>query len=285
MKKILLLLSGLVWGVSLHAGIIRVVAAENFYGDVALMLGQPYVQVTSVLMNPASDPHLYSPTPDVAKAVENADIVIENGLGYDVWMDDLYASSSQKAMMINVGSVLEVPMGHNPHIWYSPVTMPVFAKAFTAKLIMLDPADTSVYQKNLAYVLQRATLLQFQVDKTRKQVSGMRITVTEPIFNDMAHALDLKILNDPFAWEIMNGANISPRDIAAFQQSLNTKAASLLIYNNQVTDPTTSQLKALAIKNGIPVIGVSELMPPSQHYYQWMQDTLAQVSVSLGAVK
>ncbi len=267
----------------MHAGIIRVVAAENFYGDVALMLGQPYVQVTSVLVNPVVDPHLYSPTPQVAEEVAHADIVIENGVGYDVWMDQLYASGNQKAKLINVGNLLAVPMGHNPHIWYSPVTMPVFAKAFTAELIVLDPTDSSVYQKNLAYVLQRATLLQFQVNKTQKQVAGKSIAVTEPIFNDMAHALDLKILNDPFAWEIMNGANISPADIAAFETSLNTKAVSLLIYNNQVTDPTTEQLKALAIKNGIPVVGVSELMPESSHYYQWMQNIVVDVAVALGA--
>ena len=285
MKK-LGFLFGMLWiSLSLYAnpGLIRIVAAENFYGSVAQNIGAPYVQVTSILTNPVADPHSFNAGADVAKAVDQANIVIENGAGYDAWMDHLYQSSSKKAVLINVGSLMNVLPSMNPHIWYAPQTMPAFAQALTARLCALDPIHASDYQKNLSYFLQRASLFNFRVNKVRTQVRGDSITATEPVFDDLAQALGLTIVNMPIQWKVMNGVPLSPQEIIDFETTLNNKAVKLLVYNDQVVDPVVEQFKAIAQKNNIPVVGVSELMPEGSTYYGWMHKNLLNVAAALGA--
>jgi zinc/manganese transport system substrate-binding protein len=284
MRKLSVLLSILGMSASLYAnpGLIQIVAAENFYGSVAQNIGAPYVQVTSVLNNPVADPHSFSAGADVAKAVDKANIVIENGAGYDVWMDRLYQASSKKAVLINVGNIMNVLPSQNPHIWYAPQTMPAFAQALTLRLSALDPAHASEYQKNLSYFLQRANLFNFRVTKVRRQVTGESMTATEPVFDNLATALGLKILNMPIQWKVMNGVPLSPQEIIAFETSLSAHQVKVLVYNNQVVDPVVEQFKAIAQQNNIPVIGVSELMPANTTYYHWMHQNLENVAHALG---
>src|SRR3990167_10509731 len=104
---------------------IQIATAENFYGDVAQSIGSANVSVYSVMSNPNQDPHMFSASPKVAMLIHDANIIVENGVGYDAWMDNLYASSSKKASMINVGNLMGKVPGANPHIWYDPNTMPV----------------------------------------------------------------------------------------------------------------------------------------------------------------
>ena len=283
-KKLGFLCGAICMSISLHAnsGLIRIVAAENFYGSVAQNIGAPYVQVTSILTNPVSDPHSFNAGADVAKSVDQANIVIENGLGYDAWMDDLYQSSAQKAVLINVSHLLKVLPSANPHIWYAPQTMPVFAQALTARLCNLDPRHASEYRKNLSYFMQRANLFNFQVNKVRLQVSGQSITATEPVFNDLGQALNLKIVNAAIQVKVMNGVPLSPQEIIIFENTLNAKEVKMLVYNDQVVDPLVEQFKAIAQKNNIPVVGVSELMPEDTTYYHWMHENLVHVALALG---
>lgn len=70
-----------------------VVAAENFYGDVAQQLGGDYVAVTSILSNPDQDPHLFEASPKTARQLHDARVVIYNGADYDPWMAKLLAAS------------------------------------------------------------------------------------------------------------------------------------------------------------------------------------------------
>ncbi len=284
-KKTGLLMGAMLFTAMAYAnpGLIQIVAAENFYGSVAQNIGAPYVQVTSVLNNPVADPHSFSAGADVAKAVDHANIVIENGAGYDAWMDALYQASPKKAVFMNVADIMKVAPTQNPHIWYAPQTMPAFAQALTLRLCALDPQHSSDYQKNLSYFLQRANLFNFRVTKVRRQVAGEAMTATEPVFDNLAVALGLQILNEPIQWKVMNGVPLSPQEIIDFEASLQSGTVKLLIYNNQVVDPVVEQFKALAQKNGVPVVGVSELMPAGSTYYHWMHENLVNVAAALGA--
>lgn len=261
---------------------VHIVAAENFYGDVAQTIGGSDVTVTSIMNNPNQDPHLFNASPAVAIAIAKADIVVENGVGYDAWMDKLYASSNQKAFMLNVGDLMHRAPGDNPHIWYDPATMPLFAKALAAKLTIMDPAHKDDYQRNLAAFLQLGAGYQQQIATLKAQVAGEQITATEPVIGDLAAALGLVMLNSQFQRDVMNGADLSPMEIAQFQQTLVQHQVKLLVYNSQVMDPTTTHLKALALQNNIPVIGVTETMPSGLHYYAWMQTELSAIARALG---
>lgn len=280
MKKIIaFLISALITSNAFAA--IQIVAAENFYGDVAQSIGGNHVSVYSIMRNPNQDPHIFSASPEIAERVAQANVVIENGVGYDAWMNHIYAASAKKAVLINVGHLMGKKPGANPHIWYNPETMPVFAKTLTLALSKLDPANEKTYQKNLQVFLKQSTAYQEAVATVRKQVAGMSIAATEPVFGYLAAALGLKVLDQKFQWDLMNGTDLSPSEVSKFIRELNTKAVKLLVYNSQVIDPTTVNIRTLALKDHIPVVGVSETMPPKQHYYSWMYSELTAVASAL----
>jgi hypothetical protein len=106
--------------------VIRVVAAENEYGNVAAQIGGKYVSVTSVESNPNTDPHTYEVSPGVAQAVSAAQVVIQNGVGYDDFMTKIEsASANSKRRVIDVQHLLGLPDSTpNPHLWYNPTTCP-----------------------------------------------------------------------------------------------------------------------------------------------------------------
>src|ERR1039458_4758769 len=80
-------------------GKLSVVAAENFYGDVARQIGGDDVAVASVMSNPDQDPHLFETTPSIVKQIAGAQIVILNGADYDSWMDKLLKVSSKPRLL------------------------------------------------------------------------------------------------------------------------------------------------------------------------------------------
>src|SRR5690348_5067501 len=132
------------------SGKIKVVAAENFYGEVAIAVGGDKVEVISILDNREADPHDYEPTPDASKKVNHAKVVIYNGIGYDEWMKKLIDASGTAAnkKMIAVGSdAAGQKDGDNEHPWYNPETMLKFARLLAYQLSDLDPDHSSVYKK------------------------------------------------------------------------------------------------------------------------------------------
>lgn len=260
---------------------IQVVAAENFYGETAKQLGSPYVQAVSIMNNPNQDPHMFNAGSKIAVLINDADIVIENGVDYDPWIEKLYASGNKKAVLINVGKLTHRKNGDNPHIWYDPETMPIFAKALVNEFIKRDPMHKSVYEQNLVDFLAHALMYQTVVEHVREKCSGTSVTATEPILGYLIRALQFKMLNEDFQQDMMNGADLTPNEIIQFEQSLNDKEVKLLIYNAQVTDPTTENLKKLALKKGIPVLGVSETMPSKEYYYDWMTEIVRKLERKL----
>lgn len=270
----IILLYGLMQAAFATPGTIQILAAENFYGDVAKTIGGTNVTVTSVISSPSSDPHFFNAPPNLEALVNNANIIIENGAGYDKWMDALYAKSNHKALLINVAEVAHTGSVFNPHIWYDPATMPLLAKDLAFHLIQLDPTNKSTYYQNVKAFLSMGHLYQAQLNQVADQVKGMSVTATEPVANALLKALQLNIINQAFQVELMNNEQLSPESIAIFEKSLTDHQVKLLIYNDQVTDVTTVQLQNIAIQAGTPIVGMYEMMPEGLHYYQWMYQNL-----------
>ena len=130
---------------------VKVVAAENFYGDIARQVGGDNVAVTSILSNPDDDPHLFEASPETARALADAKVVIVNGVDYDPWMEKLLvAHPAPGRKEIVVGALTGHKPGDNPHLWYDPSYVKVAAKALTAALAAVDPAHKADYQEGLA---------------------------------------------------------------------------------------------------------------------------------------
>lgn len=258
-----------------NPGTIQILAAENFYGDVAKTIGGIYVTVNSVINDPKIDAQFFSPPDTLEAQVNSADLIIESGNGYDAWMNILYDKSNQKAVMMSVAQITRTGSNFAPHIWFNPQTMPAFAIALANQLSQIDPAHSSVYQANLNSFLQMGQLYQIQLNKVTAQVHGMGVYSTQPVCNALLSALNLNIEHRPLQLNIENDIPLTQAEQKLIENTITGHQINLFIYNASVPDSDlTTHFKQLAKQAGIPVIGVNEIMPPDMHYYQWMYQEL-----------
>lgn len=261
---------------------VHVLAAENFYGDLARQIGGAHIQVDSILSNPDEDPHLFETSPSTARDVAGAAIVIYNGADYDPWMEKLLSASPKPdRLAIVAAELVGVKSGDNPHLWYKPETFPAVAKALEAELEKRDPADAQDFKANLAKFDDSLQPIADAVATIKAAHAGEKVTATEPVFGYMAEALGLDMLNVDFQTAVMNEAEPSPSQVAAFEKSLTDGTAKVLFYNSQVTDDTTSRLLKLAEANKVKVVGVTETEPKGKTIQTWFGGQLAEVSKAL----
>ena len=254
---------------------VNVVAAENFYCDLATQIGGPNVVVTSILSNPDDDPHLFEASPDTAKALTDAKVVIVNGVDYDPWMEKLLsAHKAPSRKEIIVGRLVGHKPGDNPHLWYDPAYMKAAAKALVADLTAVDPAHKADYEQGQAKFLDSLKPLDDKIAAMHKSYAGQPVTASEPVFGYQAALIGLKVHNEKYALAIMNNAEPTPSEVAAFENDLKGKKVKAMLYNAQASEPAVGKLVQLAKDNGIPVVGVSETEPPNSTYQDWMMGQL-----------
>ena len=252
-------------------GKIAVVAAENFYGDVARQIGGDRVEVASIMNNPDQDPHLFETTPSIVRLIANARIVIFNGADYDPWMGNLLkASPRPERKVINAAELVHKRAGDNPHLWYEPATMPAVAKAFAAALSAADPAGKDDYAARLAAFLASLKPLDDKIAAIRAKYAGAPVTASESVFGYMADALKLTMRNERFQLAIMNDTEPSARDVAAFEQDLKARKVRVMFYNKQASNKIVQRLVELARAAKVPVVGVTETIPPGLSFQEWM---------------
>jgi zinc/manganese transport system substrate-binding protein len=259
---------------SSSGGKVSIVAAENEYGNVASQIGGQYVQVTSVESNPNTDPHTYEVSPNVAKEVSQAGLVIQNGVGYDDFMSKLEsASSNSSRRVIDVQHLLGLPDSTpNPHLWYKPITMPKVAGAIVNDLAALQPSHATYFRRRLAAFNNALKPWNAAVAAFKADHPGTTAAVTEPVADYLLQAMGVDILT-PFRFQadIMNGTDPSPQDIALEDGFFANHQVKLFAYNQQVTDSLTVSVRQHAEAAGVPIVGVYETMPtPGFNYQSWM---------------
>ncbi len=266
-------------------GQIVAVGAENEYADVISQIGGRYVSVTAIESNPNTDPHTFEASPSVAQTVAQARLVVQNGVGYDTYMNKIEsASPSSSRRVIDVQKLLGLPDSTpNPHLWYIPRTMPAVAAALVGDLSAIQPSHAAYFAANAKRFdasLQPwyRALRQFAARYPRTPVA-----TTEPVGDYMLQAADTVNLT-PFAFQadVMNGVDPSPQDVTLQDGLFSGHRVKVFLYNQQVTDSLTQSFLADARRYGVPVVGVYETMPtPGYDYQSWM---LAEVDALQRAV-
>jgi zinc/manganese transport system substrate-binding protein len=263
---------------------IQIVAAENFYGDVARQLGGDNVAVTSILTNPDQDPHLFTANVDTAKAVADAQIVIYSGIDYDPWMEQMNAAHPNATRVaINVSQLIHGSEGDNPHIWYNPKTMPVLAKKLVTLLSGRNPVHARDYAANLDKFLASLQPLNEKIATLQAKYAGTDVLATEPVFGYMSDALGLKMHGMGFQNHVMNNVEPTARETEEFETLLKTKKVKILFYNGQASDPVASRMQSVAKSAGVPIVGVTETEPAGMTYVPWMLAQLDAVDQALAA--
>jgi zinc/manganese transport system substrate-binding protein len=277
------------WGcgsaTSSSGGKIVAVAGENFYGDLVARVGGDRVAVTSIISDPAVDPHTYESNAQNAEAVADAALVVENGLGYDAFLDRLIGASPRSdRQVVNVQQLLGLPDGSNTHVWYDPATMPKVARAVADALEQIEPGSRAVFEANLKTYLDSFANLTARIAEVKTLYAGTAVAFTEPVPADLIAALGFRSLTPPgFARAIENGTDPAPADVAAEQDLLTGHKVGLLLYNSQVTSPITESIKSLAAQSGVPVVGVSETIPKQgESYVDWQLAQLDEIAAALG---
>jgi zinc/manganese transport system substrate-binding protein len=264
------------------AGAISIVAAENFYGDVAQQIAGSDATVTSILSNPDQDPHLFEASPSVARLLSAATIVVYNGVDYDPWMAKLLAASrSPSRRIIIVANLVHRKAGDNPHIWYDPPTMPAYASALAVTLAECDPAHKQDYQQRLGTFLASLQPMEAKIADLHSRFPGTAVTATEPVFGYMATALGFAMRNERFQLAVMNDTEPQVSDVATFEGDLRKHAVRLLFYNSQASNAAAQRLMKLAQQSKIPIVGITETEPQGTTYQDWMMRQLDAVAQAL----
>jgi zinc/manganese transport system substrate-binding protein len=264
-------------------GAIKVVAAEDFYGNIAEQLGGDKVSVTSILSDPNVDPHEYESDVQDGIAITNANIVIENGLEYDTWIDKLLsASPNPNRTLITAGDVASDPLPDNPHVWYGIDNISSIARAITNALEHTDPADTATFEANLTAFDNSLAAITAKMAEIKTHYAGTPVGLTETIYLYQTGPMDLNVLT-PFDFEkaIAEGNDPSAQSVDTTDSQVADKQIKVLIYNSQTVTPITTNLQNAAIANTIPVVPVTETMPPSDTYQSWMMSELDALQAAL----
>jgi zinc/manganese transport system substrate-binding protein len=270
-------------------GAIVAVGAENQYANVIAQVGGRYVNATAVESNPNTDPHTFEASPSVAETVAAAGLVVQNGMGYDTFMERIESASggvgsNSSRKVIDVQKLLGLPDSTaNPHLWYKPQTMPAVARAVAADLSALQPAHAAYFQANATAFVRSLqpwfqALAQFAADYPHTPVA-----TTEPVGDYMLEAAGTVNLT-PFSLQadIMNGVDPAPQDVTLQNGLFAQHRVKVFVYNQQVTDSVTQSFLQAAEREGVPVVGVYETMPtPGFDYQSWM---LAEVRALRSAV-
>lgn len=262
-------------------GVIAAVAGENQYANVLSQIGGRYVAVTSILNNPNTDPHTFEASPRVAESIAAAQLVVQNGAGYDGFMNSVEAASPNASRRVIVAQhVLGLKDSTpNPHLWYDPKTMPAVAAVMAKDLTALEPTHATYFAARLRVFDASLQPWLSAIAAFKTKYNHTPVAVTEPVADDLLKAMGAKVLT-PFVFQadIMNGVDPSPEDITLEDDLLTKHDVKVFCYNEQVIDSLTTSMRATATSAHVAVVGVYETMPtPGFDYQTWMEAEVAAI--------
>lgn len=264
---------------------IKAIGAENEYANVLSQIGGKYVTVSSILNNPTTDPHTFESSPSIAQEVSSASLIVQNGVGYDPFMNKIEsASPNPERKVIIVQNLLGLPANTpNPHLWYKPSTMPLVAKAMARDLSALDPAHKQYFAANLSAFINSLKPWMNAIASFKAKYPSVSAASTEPVADYLLTAMGIDN-KTPYGMQanVMNGVDPSPEDITLQNRLFTKHQVQVFVYNEQVVDSLTTSFRTTAQNADVPVVGVYETMPtPGYNFQTWM---LAEVNAIQKAV-
>ena len=272
-----LLLSGcstsFAFGLGDPGGRIFAVGAESEYANVIQQVGGKYVQVSAILSNPNTDPHTFEASAAVGRLLNEAQLVVQNGAGYDTFMNTIEGavpSSSRKLIVVQdrLGLPESTP---NPHLWYRPGTMSAVADAIATDLTAIQPAHAAYFKARAAAFARSLNAWTSAIAAFKSTYPGTPVATTEPVADYMLQAMGTDNLTPyRFQADIMNGVDPAPQDVSLVTGFFTHHRAKVFVYNQQVTDALSTSIRMTALHAGVPVVGVYETMPAGYRYQSWM---------------
>jgi zinc/manganese transport system substrate-binding protein len=264
---------------------LQVVAAENFWGSIAAQLGGNRVHVTSVITSPATDPHDYEPTAADARTLAGAKLAIVNGIGYDPWADKLIAANPVSGrVVLEVGALVGVKPGGNPHRWYSPGDVQKVIAQIVRDYTKLDPKGAAYFKQQRARFETRG-LAQYNglIATIKRKYHGVPVGASESIFELLSPALGLKLVTPArFLKSISEGTDPTAADKTTVDRQIARRQIKVWVFNSQNSTPDVARLTEAARKQGIPVTTITEtLVPAGATWEAWQSRQLKALAAAL----
>jgi len=268
-----------------QSGVLQVVAAENFWGSIASQLGGSRVRVESVITSPATDPHDYEPTAADARTLAGAQLVVENGIGYDPWAEKLIAANPVSGrIVLNAGDLLGIKPGGNPHRWYSPHDVQRMIDAIVRDFAKLEPKNSSYFVRQKTR-FEASGLAQYKglIATIKRKFHGVPVGASESIFAPLAQSLGLRLLTPPtFLKAISEGADPTAADKTTIDRQVAGKQIKVWVFNSQNSTPDVKRVTEAASRRGIPVTTITEtLVPASASFQDWQSRQLRALAAAL----
>ena len=266
-------------------GGVTVVAAENFWGSIAKQIAGEQANVQSIITNPAQDPHSYEPTAQDARTMAMSQLAIVNGIGYDPWAPKLLAANPDSArIVLNVGDLLRLHDGDNPHRWYNPADVEAVSNKIAADLEKLDPKHSAYFASQL-HTFETDDLAQYHalIAQIKSRYAGVPVGASESIFALQAPALGLNLITPySFMKAISEGTEVSAQDTITTEDQITRHEIKVWVYNSQNATPEIQRLSSLAQQNHIPIATVTEtLSPQTDTFEQWQVSQLEGIERAL----
>ncbi len=274
--------------VSSSPRVVQVVAAENFWGSIASQIGGVHAHVVSIITNPNTDPHSYEPTAADARAMAGAQLVVENGIGYDPWAQKLLTADPASIVALDVGTVLRIPDGSNPHRWYNPADVRAVIGQMTSDLEKLDPHDAGYFARQQQH-FETVDLAAYDatIASIKATYAGTRVGASESIFAMVAPALGLDLVTPPsFLKAISEGTDVSVADKETIDRQIRDHEIAIYVYNSQnVTPDVQAQLEEVKASH-IPYATITETLQPAGATYQaWQTRQLVGIEAALARAR
>jgi zinc/manganese transport system substrate-binding protein len=264
---------------------LQVVAAENFWGSLASQLGGNRVRVQSIITDPNTDPHSYEPTAADGRTIAGARFVIVDGIGYDTWASHLIAANASNPTVLNVGSLVHVSAGGNPHQWYSPESVARVIDQITAGYKRLDPKHAGYYEQQRTKLLQNG-LASYRalISTIRSRYAGVPIGISESIFAPMARSLGLRLITPSGFYDaVAEGTDPTVQDKTTVDKQATSGEIKVWVYNSQNATPDVQRVTSEAKAAHVPVVTVTETLSPATASFQAWQ--VAQLQALEAALK
>jgi zinc/manganese transport system substrate-binding protein len=270
------------------SGKVQIVASTDVYGDIAKQVGGDDVAVTSILTHPDQDPHSFEANPRTTLAISKADVILENGHGYDDYMETMREAHNKSAPVLNAVKIsgMTAPPGAelNEHVFYDLPTVQKVADELAAKLAAEDPDHASDYTARAKTFNDEIGELMAREDALKPSLQGKSIGITEPVPLYLTEALGLTNATPAeFSEAIEEGEDVGVRVLQKTLDLYSTHKVAALVYNEQTSGPVTEKVEDAAKAAKIPVVGMTETLPSGKDYITWMSDNIDDLASALGA--
>ncbi len=278
---------------------IRIVASTDVYGGIAQTIAGDRAEVTSIISGTAQDPHSYEATARDQLAIANADIVIENGGGYDFFMEDMLAASGRADATVITVSDLAAEDDHaeddnaeddghghiegfNEHVWYDLHVIESFATELAHTLGALDPEGATQFETNLTTFTGQLDELINQAHDIHPEFEGKKVFATEPVPDYLLGELGFtNVTPADYVSAVESGVDVAPAVLFEVLRLIESGEVSLLVHNEQTTGPEIDQVVTAARERGIPVVSMTETLPAGMNYLDWMRSNIDAIIAAL----